>query len=198
MLKIRHLVLVLVPLVSILVADATGDSWKASAEEAQAPQSEAEQQSERTQTQKQNTRGFREMASDWMVSIKRSVANYLEQSTKYCTDESADKEHKWLQDFLCGVKITDVVIAIFSILLVLVTVGLVVVGWIQASLLRLTARRQLRAYVFVETAGMYNVTTPPRLGGSPRLQANRSGNHSHHPWSSLPNRNQKFRADSRV
>jgi hypothetical protein len=74
--------------------------------------------------------------------------------------QQRNKKDKWLQDFLCGVKITDVVIAIFSVLLVGVTVGLVIIGYIQARRMRVTARQQLRAYMFVDSIGVGNVTTP--------------------------------------
>jgi hypothetical protein len=135
-------------------------SWAAPAtEQTQTPQAETNQQSEGTNNQQQKSRTFNEAANDFVLSVEQSVAAYLQRATKYCTNESTDKEHKWFQDFVCSVKITDVVIAIFSIFLVFVTIGLVVVGWVQAALLRMTAVRQLRAYVFVETANMFNVTT---------------------------------------
>jgi hypothetical protein len=161
MLRTRGLTLASAALILVAGCCLNNCSWAAPAtEQTQTPQAETNQQSKGTNNQQQKSRTFNEMANDFVLSVEQSVAAYLQQATKYCTNESGDKEHKWLQDFLCGVKITDVVIAIFSILLVFVTIGLVVTGWVQAALLRMTAVRQLRAYVFVETANMFNVTTP--------------------------------------
>lgn len=97
---------------------------------------------------------------DFMIGLEQAVATDLRQASNYCTRESASKQDKWLQDFACGIKITDVVIAIFSVLLVFVTIGLVAVGWIQARRMRVSARQQLRAYVFVDNITIGNVTTP--------------------------------------
>jgi len=121
---------------------------------------ETGQQSERAEDQKQNAPSLYDTARNSLVTIKDSVVEYLQRASRYCVQESAGKQDKWLQDFLCGVKITDVVIAVFSVALVFVTVGLVGIGWIQAGLMRRTARRQLRAYVFIHEAWIGNITTP--------------------------------------
>lgn len=96
----------------------------------------------------------------WMKGFEAAIATQLQKVSNYCVTKSNNEQDKLLQDFLCSVKVTDVVIAIFSVLLVFVTVGLVFVGWIQARRMRVTARQQLRAYVFVENVNIGNVTTP--------------------------------------
>jgi hypothetical protein len=95
-----------------------------------------------------------------LISIETIIATQLRKAATYCTTDSANKQDKWLQDFICDIKITDVVIAVFSVLLVGVTIGLVFVGYIQARRMRVTARQQLRAYMFVDNITIGNVTTP--------------------------------------
>jgi hypothetical protein len=126
----------------------------------QSPQAQTEQQTEESKAQQQPTSPDQETTYNWMVRGKQVISAYLQHASNYCATESTKKEEKWFQDFLCGVKITDVVIAIFSILLVFVTVGLVLIGWIQARRMRVTARQQLRAYIFVDGIWIGNVTTP--------------------------------------
>jgi len=103
---------------------------------------------------------IRHLPTGKTAAFEHSIVRYLASSSDYCTREYPDKNNKWLQEFLCGVKITDVIIAVFSILLFFATAGLIVVGWMQARRMRVTARQQLRAYVFVDNITIGNVTTP--------------------------------------
>jgi hypothetical protein len=126
----------------------------------EAPPQKTEQKTDDGAPQKQITNPNNNSSRQWIISVEQIVAAELQKASNYCTTDSSQKQDKWLQDFFCGIKITDVVIAIFSILLVFVTIGLVLVGWIQARRMRVTARQQLRAYVFVDSIVMGNVTTP--------------------------------------
>jgi hypothetical protein len=128
--------------------------------QSEAPPQKAEQKADDSGAHKQITSPYDNASPQWITTIEKIVTSELQKASNYCTTDRAQKDDKWLQDFFCGVKITDVVIAIFSILLVFVTVGLVLVGWIQARRMRVTARQQLRAYVFVDNIAVYNVTTP--------------------------------------
>jgi len=67
----------------------------------------------------------------------------------WCARPRADRGEEWLRRFACDARGTDIAVAAFSFLLVVVTVGLVVVGVVQWWLTRDSARRQLRAYVFI-------------------------------------------------
>ena len=81
---------------------------------------------------------------------------------RYCAVEPPDKASRWMHDFMCNVRVTDVAIATYAGLLVLVIVGLVLVVIIQYDHAARTAHQQLRAYVLVEAAF-------------------RSGSHDNHP-----------------
>jgi hypothetical protein len=74
----------------------------------------------------------------------------IDRIAAYCADQPDSRPNDWLHSkFICEIRVTDVAIAWFSLLLALFTIGLVVVGLMQATIMRRTARRQLRAYVFV-------------------------------------------------
>jgi hypothetical protein len=135
--------------------------------QASAPQQQAAAQTNATEGETKPTQSYGDAAREWMGSVEQVIASYVKESSHYCGNDGADKEDKWLQDFVCGAKITDVTVAIFSVLLVFVTVGLLFVGWIQARRMRVTARQQLRAYVFVEETNLNNIYTPPpeEVGG---------------------------------
>ncbi|HUZ71929.1 MAG TPA: hypothetical protein VMU87_02990 [Stellaceae bacterium] len=70
----------------------------------------------------------------------------------YCAVAPAGPANEWLHGFMCGVRVTDIAIAIYAGLLVLVIAGLVLVGVIQYTHFARSARQRLRAYVLVETA----------------------------------------------
>ena len=92
------------------------------------PPQKIEQKSDSGAPKKQITTPNNSPSVQWINTIEQVVAAELQKASNYCTTDSSQKQDKWLQDFFCGIKITDVVIAIFSILLVFVTIGLVLVG----------------------------------------------------------------------
>jgi hypothetical protein len=85
--------------------------------------------------------------------------------SRYCENHADNHQNKWLQEkFICDVHVTDVGVAVFTGLLVIATASLFIIGLIQAGIMGRTARRQLRAYVFVDQA---TVIEPD--GADPRL-----------------------------
>jgi hypothetical protein len=82
----------------------------------------------------------------------------LKDVSEYCANQRNDEPDKWLHDkFICEIHVTDVLVAAFTGLLVLVTAGLILVGFIQSGKMRKTIRtmenseiRELRAYVFIK------------------------------------------------
>ena len=76
----------------------------------------------------------------------------LQNLAKYCSVTPADLAGQWQQSFMCGVRVSDIAIAIYTGLLVLVLAGVVLVGVIQYAHSTRSARQQLRAYVLVEAA----------------------------------------------
>jgi hypothetical protein len=85
----------------------------------------------------------------------------------YCQQHGGKSENDWRQKYICDVKITDVYLALFNLLLVGVTVGLIGVGALTIRKMRDTEQRQLRAYVFID-GGSFKVAG--RRPGNPRLQ----------------------------
>jgi hypothetical protein len=130
------------------------------AKQAESPQQKSEQKTDGGQQNKQPPHSIYDVTTNWIVRAETIIAVQLQNASTYCAAESTKKEDKWLHDFVCEIKITDVVIAIFSVLLVGVTIGVVIVGYVQARRMRVTARQQLRAYVFVDNISIWNVTTP--------------------------------------
>lgn len=66
----------------------------------------------------------------------------------YCAAQPKKEEQKWAKDYICDIKITDAYLAAFNFLLVIVTGGLIFIGWKTIGKMRDTEERQLRAYVF--------------------------------------------------
>jgi hypothetical protein len=98
----------------------------------------------------------------------------IQNVANYCANEPDSKPNKWLHDkFICEVRISDVVAAIGSLLLVVVTSGLIVVAAIQIF----TTKRQLRAYVYIDIIGIGVWTVPsapnpirgPQAGDNPHI-----------------------------
>lgn len=55
----------------------------------------------------------------------------LQREAAYCGDQTQEAKDKWMLDYRCGIKQTDVVAALASIALVFLTIGLIVVGLLQ-------------------------------------------------------------------
>lgn len=139
----------------MLTSVAFGQSQPTS-NQSQNPPQKTEQKSQRGDQDKNVPKPNEGIANYWMMRIATAViAAPLQKTSTYCTSERANKQDKWLQEFVCDIKITDVVIAIFSVLLVGVTIGLVLVGYIQARRMRVSARQQLRAYLSMEIGTTY-------------------------------------------
>jgi hypothetical protein len=105
--------------------------------------------------------------AQYRSSEKPSVFNFispdgLNKISAYCANKPDKDPDKWLHEkFVCDVHITDVAIAIFTGLLVLVTVPLTLVGLCQSRIASKTAKRQLRAYVWGETNRNANIDAEP-------------------------------------
>jgi hypothetical protein len=88
----------------------------------------------------------------------------LQEISAYCASKPDKDPDKWLHEqFVCDVHITDVAIAIFTGLLVLVTIPLTLVGLCQSRIASRTAKRQLRAYVFISKAEISDVMSDQKL-----------------------------------
>jgi hypothetical protein len=57
--------------------------------------------------------------------------SYLQKYSTYCATEPEKKDDKWRHEFWCEFKITDAVIAAFTVVLAIVTAGLIIVGICQ-------------------------------------------------------------------
>jgi hypothetical protein len=68
----------------------------------------------------------------------------------FCATKANGEKDEWEHRYTCDVKITDAYLALFNFLLVVVTGGLICVGYFTIRKMRVTEERQLRAYVFVE------------------------------------------------
>ena len=91
--------------------------------------------------------------------FKILTANGLKYETDYCNKYSESERKNWPQTYYCDLKITDTYIALFSGLLVFVTIGLV---WIGIQQYRDTRILQ-RAYIAVTPGGVnpFNGTIEP-------------------------------------
>jgi hypothetical protein len=97
------------------------------------------------------------------VSQRRSPSAFdflsakgLQQISTYCANKPGNESDTWLHEkFICDVRVTDVAVAIFTLLLVIVTVPLTLVGWSQARIASRTAKQQLRAYIVVTGKGFH-------------------------------------------
>jgi len=74
----------------------------------------------------------------------------LKEITKYCNSYPDNEKKKWPQIYHCDLRITDVYIAVFSGLLVIVTGGIVWVGFQQYRDTRILQR----AYISVNPSGL--------------------------------------------
>jgi hypothetical protein len=78
------------------------------------------------------------------VIFRTLTSGGLEEITKYCNSHSESEKKKWPQAYYCDLKVTDVWLAIFTGLLVIVTGGLINTAYRQETM----ARIHERAYIF--------------------------------------------------
>lgn len=84
----------------------------------------------------------------------------LEKISEYCAKHTDTEPDKWLHEkFICDVRSTDVLIAGFTALLFFATIILAVAAGCQFEITRRTARRQLKAYIFISRAEINDITT---------------------------------------
>jgi hypothetical protein len=82
----------------------------------------------------------------------------------YCADKPDSESDQWLHDkFLCDIKATDLVVAICTTLLMLLTAALAFFTFKLWSGAERTAKRQLRAYVMVDKAMALDYGPRPRV-----------------------------------
>src|SRR6266481_2190801 len=115
-----------------LLAVIASDSW------AQSPQNPPPQTDQKTNRTTESEDG-----SD------NRFFSYLHFVSNYCTSKRANEDAEWRKKFICESKITDAVIAIFTIVLTFFTGLLVWVGRKQARLTRDALISTQRAFVFV-------------------------------------------------
>jgi hypothetical protein len=99
------------------------------------------QKHERTQHNKDAAKdGPRE---PWFIVFRVLLPSGLQGITKYCASYTEEEKNQWPQRYYCDLKITDVYVAVFSGLLVFVTLGLVWVGVQQYNDTRILQRAYL-------------------------------------------------------
>jgi hypothetical protein len=144
-------------LVSAFLLAMLGGSWS------QQPSSQMQPSPNREGggTNGQEKFNLKAQAAAQVPSVVDFISPYgLQKISAYCANKPDNEPDKWLHEkFICDVRITDVAIAVFTLLLALVTGPLIIVGWIQAHLLSKTAKRQLRAYVGAD-APIFGKTDP--------------------------------------
>jgi hypothetical protein len=101
------------------------------------------------QTQQQSN-GTAKNEGDSKSSIYSRFVRYIDTTSVYCSSNRQNEKNEWLKKFLCDSKITDAVIAIFTVFLALLTGGLVFVGAHQVTDTRILQR----AYLSVEPGGI--------------------------------------------
>jgi hypothetical protein len=183
--------LVVIALVSVVVTWASGVSSQQSPSPSQP--SENSEQGGAADHKSSNNIGYPPQA---LSVIDFLSPDGLQKISAYCANKPDNEPDKWLHEkFICDVHFTDVIISIFTVLLVFVTGGLIWVGFRQI----VTSRAQLRAYVFVHTAKVVilddEVTVPTAVvviknsGQTPaRRLINVSGFAvSQHPIKTMPN-----------
>lgn len=85
-----------------------------------------------------------------LVALKLLTTTGRHEISAYCARYPKGDSQDWTHRYICDVKITDAYLAWFNGLLVLVTGGLMIVGFLTIRKMRDTEERQLRAYVFAE------------------------------------------------
>jgi hypothetical protein len=94
--------------------------WTAS-QQSQSPQPHTNDRAERPGENENRTNANSDIAT----------ASYLQKYSAYCDAEPEKKDDKWRHEFWCEFKITDAIIAIFTVILPIVTAGLIFVGICQ-------------------------------------------------------------------
>lgn len=84
------------------------------------------------------------------ASLKLFTSTGRNEIAAYCASKTQAQKDDWAKHYICDIKITDTYLALFNLLLVVVTGGLILVGFLTIRKMRVTEERQLRAYVFVE------------------------------------------------
>jgi hypothetical protein len=86
------------------------------------------------------------------IPFKLFTASGRDEISEYCAlNGNADKEKQdWSHKYICDIRVTDTYIALFSALLVVVTIGLIYVGIRQAKLTKEALIADKRAFVFAK------------------------------------------------
>jgi hypothetical protein len=98
-----------------------------------------------------------------------SSTAYLQKYSAYCATEPEQKDDKWRHDFFCEFKITDAIIAAFTVILAIVTAGLIIVGICQTRQVAKTIA--LTRAEFIATQRPW-ITVDVRIGGPLAYDAN--------------------------
>lgn len=115
------------------------------------PRQEAPQNSQGAANRQEQSQGVANQPPAF-IPLKLFTAAGRNEIAEYCASAPKAEKQNWTHGYLCDVKITDAYIAVFNGLLVIVTVGLIAVGYFTIRKMRETEERQLRAYVYVENA----------------------------------------------
>jgi hypothetical protein len=105
-----------------------------------------------------------------LIPLKLLTTSGREQIATYCASKLQDQKDDWTHRYICDVKITDAYLAVFNGLLVLVTGGLILVGFLTIKKMRDTEERQLRAYVFIESGRLERNFDDNRLAAKMKIK----------------------------
>jgi len=84
------------------------------------------------------------------ATLKLFTAAGRNEIAAYCGRERQNESDDWARKYVCDIKITDAYLALFNFLLVLVTGGLIAVGYFTIRKMRITEELQLRAYIAID------------------------------------------------
>jgi hypothetical protein len=120
----------------------------------QAPQVKSTQQSESATKDKEKANDQKSRTAEPFIIYQPNPSNDLKDNTcDDCKKRNKEVDSEFWTVWGHRIKITDSWLAAFTGLLVVVTGGLIAIGWIQWSLSRDIARRQLRAYCTIVVSG---------------------------------------------
>jgi hypothetical protein len=132
-------------------------------QEAPSPQPPAVEQAQSTNNQKSPSNHQSE-TKNRPSAIDFFTAEGLQKISNYCAAKPEVEPDKWLHEkFICDIHLTDIGVAVFTGLLVFVTIPLTLIGIWQGVLTRSTARRQLRAYLSISPAFVEDYGTKKRM-----------------------------------